>query len=58
MGSETSKEKIQDILSAYLGFGFLSLVDLLNGVGSAEGSSNVGDVAGAIDEVVDGPAKN
>uniref|UniRef100_A0A3Q7GWZ6 AT-hook motif nuclear-localized protein n=1 Tax=Solanum lycopersicum TaxID=4081 RepID=A0A3Q7GWZ6_SOLLC len=37
-------------MSAYLGFGFLSLVDLLNGVVSAEGSSNVRDVAGVIDE--------
>uniref|UniRef100_A0A3Q7GWZ2 PPC domain-containing protein n=1 Tax=Solanum lycopersicum TaxID=4081 RepID=A0A3Q7GWZ2_SOLLC len=50
IGCETSKAKIQDILSAYLEFCFLSIVDLLNGVVSAEGSSNVGDVAGAIDE--------
>lgn len=43
------------MLSTYLGFGLLSLVDLFNGVGSVEDSSNVGDAAGSIDEVLDGP---
>ena len=34
------------ILLEYLGFGFLSLVDLLSGLGSAEDSSIISDVTG------------
>ena len=49
------KQKIQDVLLAYLGIFSLSLDDLLNGVGSAKGFFNIGENAGEIDEVVDGP---
>lgn len=48
MWSETRRENWQEIyiLLEYLGFGFLSLVDFLSGLGSIEDSSTVSDVTG------------
>jgi len=45
MGSDTYKAKELKVhrFAAYLGFGFLSLVDLGNGIYTAKGSSSLDD---------------
>ena len=55
--SKAIKSKVQDVFLACIGLCFLSLIYLINGVGSAKAFLNIGEVSGAFEYVVYGPAK-